>query len=45
MPLTRLELICYDGYAWSMICKPNFAKQLKNVLTMKKTTGEFYPQH
>lgn len=44
MPLTRLELICYDGYAWSMICKPDFAKQVKKALPMAKTPEEFFLQ-
>ena len=44
-PLTQLELICYDGYAWVLICKPDFSKQVKKALPMAKTPDEFYPQH
>ncbi len=45
MPLTRLELICYDGYAWVLICKPDFSKQVKRTFPMAKTPEEFYSQH
>lgn len=41
-PLTQLELICYDGYAWVLICKPDFSKQVKRALPMAKTPDEFY---
>lgn len=41
MPLTRLELICYEGYAWSMICKPNFAKQVKRASLWQKHLVNF----
>ena len=44
-PLTQLELICYDGYAWVLICKPAFSKWVKKALPMAKTPDEFYPQH
>ena len=44
MPLTRLELICYDGYAWVLICNPDFSKQVKRTFPMAKTPEEFYLQ-
>ena len=44
-PLTQLELICYDGYAWVLICKPDFSKQVKRTFPMAKTPEEFYSQH
>ena len=41
-PLTQLELICYDGSAWVLICDSNFSKWVKEALIMAKTPSEFY---
>lgn len=27
-PLTKLEILCYDGYAWLIICKPEFSEKI-----------------
>ena len=43
-PLTRLELICYDGYAWVIICEPGFSKSICRALPQAKTPEEFYSE-
>ena len=44
-PLTQMELICYDGYAWVLICQPEFSKRVKDALPMARTPEEFFLPH
>ncbi len=41
-PLTELELVCYDGYAWIIVCKPEFSPKVLQALPQAKTEEEFY---
>lgn len=41
-PLTQLELLCYDGYAWVLICDQAFSKRVKEALPMAKNPEAFY---
>lgn len=41
-PLTQMELICYDGYAWLIVCDSNFSKKLCQALPQAKSPKEFY---
>ena len=41
-PLTQLELICYDGYAWLIVCAPEFSEKVHQALPQAKTPREFY---
>lgn len=41
-PLTQLELVCYDGYAWVIICKPEFSRRIRQHLPAAQTPAEFF---
>ena len=41
-PLTQLEIICYDGYAWAIICKPEFSSVIQENLPQAKKPDDFY---
>lgn len=41
-PLTKLEVICYDGYAWVIICSPEFSKLVQERLPMACRPKEFF---
>ena len=41
-PLTQLEVLCYDGYAWCIICKPEMSPEIKRALPNTKSPDEFY---
>ena len=41
-PLTQLELICYDGYAWLIVCDVAFSNKICQALPQAKTPEEFY---
>lgn len=44
-PGPQLEPICYDGYAWFLICTSDFSKRVNDALPMAKTPEEFYSAH
>ena len=44
-PLTQLELVCYDGYAWVLVCPTIFSKRVKEAFLMVKTPEGFYSVH
>jgi len=41
-PLTQMELICYDGYAWLIVCDSEFSEKIHQTLPQAKTPKEFY---
>ena len=41
-PLTELEILCYDGYAWMIICRPEFSKTIQKCLPQACKPAEFY---
>ena len=41
-PLTKLELLCYDGYVWVIICEPGLSENILRALPQAKTPEEFY---
>lgn len=41
-PLTQLELICYDGYAWLIVCDTDLSEKVHQALPQAKTPGQFY---
>ena len=43
-PLTELEIICYDGYAWAIICKPDFSEIIQRNLPRARRSKDFYNQ-
>jgi hypothetical protein len=40
-PLTELEITCYDGSAWVVICRPEFSERIQKCLPQAKRRGEF----
>ena len=44
-PLTELEIICYDGYAWMIICKPELSARIQERLPLAMPPKEWYPAH
>ena len=44
-PLTELEIICYDGYAWIIVCKPELSARIKERLPKALPPSEWYPAH
>ena len=44
-PLTELELICCDGYAWVIVCKPEFSGQIRKNLPQAMPPKEWYSSH
>ena len=43
-PLTQLELFCYDGYAWAIVCQRSFSEKVKEALPMAKDPDAFYAE-
>ena len=41
-PLKQLEIVCYDGYAWCIICEPEMSPDILKVLPQVKTPDDFY---
>ena len=41
-PLTQMELICYDGYAWLIVCIPQFSEKVRQALPQAKMSKEFF---
>ena len=41
-PLTELEILCYDGYAWMIICRPEFSEKIQRCLPQACRPAEFY---
>ena len=41
-PLTQLEILCYDGYAWVIICEPDMSPKIRQAFPFAKTPDEFY---
>ena len=41
-PFTKLELFCFDGYAWEIVCEPAFSQTVRRCLPEAKTPEEFY---
>ena len=41
-PLTQMELFCYDGYAWVIICERGFSEKVKKALPQAKDPDAFY---
>lgn len=41
-PLTELEILCYDGYAWLIICKPEFSEKILKCIPQALHPREFY---
>lgn len=41
-PLTQLEILCYDGYAWVIVCKPEFSETVQQALPKAQKSEDFY---
>ena len=41
-PLTQLEILCYDGYAWVIICPPELSSAIRRALPQAKSPDDFY---
>lgn len=41
-PLTQLELICYDGYAWLIVCDPAFSRTIRRALPQALPPAEYF---
>lgn len=41
-PLTQLELMCYDGYAWLIVCTPEFSERVRQALPQAQTPDDFF---
>ena len=41
-PLTQLELICYDGYAWVIVCKSELSETIQKSLPQAQKPKDFY---
>ena len=39
-----LELFCYDGYAWAIVCQRSFSEKVKEALPMAKDPDAFYAE-
>ena len=44
-PLTELEIVCYDGYAWLIVCKPELSALIQEHLPQAMPPKEWYPAH
>ena len=45
IPLTELEIVCYDGYAWLIVCRPDFSDLIRKHLPQALPPKEWYPAH
>ncbi len=41
-PLTQLEILCYDGYAWVIICDSDFSEFVKEKLPFAQKPDDYY---
>lgn len=41
-PLTQLEILCYDGYSWVIICKPEMSPKIRAAIPQAKAPDDFY---
>ena len=41
-PLTQLELICYDGYAWVIVCNSELSERIRQDLPQACRAKDFY---
>lgn len=41
-PFTEMEIICYDGYAWAIICKPEFSDTIRKCLPQACSPEDFW---
>lgn len=41
-PLTQLEIFCYDGYAWVIICGSDFSEFVKEKLPFAQKPDDYY---
>ena len=41
-PQTQLELICYDGYAWVIICDSGLSERIRHDLPQARRGKDFY---
>ena len=41
-PLTQMEIICYDGYAWVIICRPELSPEIRRAFPQAKFPDDFY---
>ncbi len=41
-PQTQLEIICYDGYAWAIVCDPEFSAVIQDNLPQAKKLNDFH---
>ena len=44
-PLTELEIICYDGYAWVIVCRPELSVQIREYLPQVMPPKQWYAAH
>lgn len=44
-PLTELEIICYDGYAWLIVCKPELSTLVRKNLPQALPPKQWYLEH
>lgn len=44
-PLTQLEILCYDGYAWVIICRPEMSSKIRAAIPQAKTPDDFYKEN
>ena len=44
-PLTELEIVCYDGYAWLIVCKPELSALIRKYLPQAMPPKEWYSAH
>ena len=42
IPLTQLEILNYDGYAWVLICGPEFSAKVQKALPQAKRPDAYY---
>lgn len=40
-PLTQLEIICYDGYAWLIVCREEFSSRVRQALPRARPAKKF----
>ena len=44
-PLTELEIICFDGFAWVIICKPELSFQIQKSFPQALPPKDWYSAH
>lgn len=43
-PYTQMELICYDGYAWVIVCQPEMTPRVQKAFPQAKAPDDFYKE-